>query len=346
MKAFKLTIIIVTLLFMFVTFVCCSGDDGKNTGEGKKIQLRISHPYGPNHPWHKGIEKFQEVLKNELGAQVQLEIYPNASLSEGNERTMVEQLGVGTLDLAVFAGSLAGTEFSAFAFPFLFDSRKTVMGMLSSPIALELLAKTKAKGFHGLAYWENGFRQITNNVRPIHTPADITGLKIRAPQVPQTLASLKALGANPTSVSLGELYVALSQGIADGQENPLPTIYNERFFEVQKYCTVFNYQWTPAILAINSDLYNTLPDNVKKAMEKAAKEGGEYASSLIAEQDKILIGELRATGIMEVYEPTEDELALFKAATSTQELRSNFDNIVGKDLLDRFIAEVHKIQQK
>ena len=345
MKRFKLTFIIITSLFMFFILAGCGSDEGTKTDGAKKFQLRISHLYSPDHPWHKGIEKFQEILKKELGDQVQLSIYPNASLSESNERTMVEQLGVGTLDLAVFPGSLAGTEFSAFAFPFLFDTRKTVTEMLTSPVALEVLDKAKTKGVHGLAYWENGFRQITNNVRPIRTPADVAGLKIRAPQVPQTLVSLKALGANPTSISIGELYVALSQGIADGQENPLVTIHHQRFFEVQKYCTVFNYQWSPAILGINNSLYNTLPNNIKTAMEKAAKEAGAYSMNLIAEQDQALIQKLRSLG-MEVYEPTKEELGLFKAATSTNELKAEFDKIVGKDLLDRFIAEVRKIQRQ
>ena len=343
MKRYSFTTLIIIIFFMFITLVGCSGDDGIKSDGVQKFQLRVSHTYSTNHPWHKGIEKFQEILKNELGDQVQLEIYTNASLSEGNERTMVEQLGIGTIDLALFSGSLAGTQFSAFAFPFLLNDRKTIDELISSPIALELLASIK--GFHGLAFWENGFRQITNNVRPIRTPADVAGLKIRAPQAQQILVSLKALGANPTSISLGELYVALSQGIADGQENPLTTIYNERFFEVQKYCTVFNYQWTPAILGISSNAYNSLPDNIKEVITKAAKEAGLYASSLIAEQDQVLAEELRSLG-MEVYTPTEDELALFRAATSTNELKAQFDTIVGKDLLDRFIAEVHKIQQK
>lgn len=345
---FKKVLTITLCVLLILSFAGCSkqqSDPASNDSELETITLRLSHIGSPEHPWQKGLEKFVEKVNKDTNGQVVIEIYPNASLSENNERTMVEQCQIGTLDMALFPASQGGNMFAAFSFPFQFESRDVVYKMLTSDIALEMMDEFESKGIKGLAYWENGFRQFTNNVRPIKTPEDFKGLKIRAPQVPQTLATLQALGANAMSVSLGELYVAMQQGLVDGQENPLATIYNERFYEVQKYCTVLNYAFSPQVLGIHVETYNKLPENVQKVLVDAAQEMSIYTSSLLEEQDATVIEKLKEVGT-EVHVCTPEEIAQFKAATNTEALREKFREIVGADLMDKFTATVNQITEE
>jgi tripartite ATP-independent transporter DctP family solute receptor len=345
-----LSLIVVTLL----VFGCGSppsappvstpaGGDGNPAPTEETFSLRLSHPFSPSHPWQAGAEKFVELLQIQVGDRVHVDIYPNASLSEQNEKTMTEQALLGTLDIVITPSPNVDKAFSVFGYPFSFENRDKVYALLATKPAVDLLNSSEARGLKGLCYWENGFRQLTNSIKTIKSPADMVGLKIRVPQSAEKIATITSLGANPVSVSLGELYVALSQGTADGQENPLTTIYNERYYEVQKYCTVFNYQWSPGTFGINTDVWNDLPADIQAAIQSSATEAGQYTSSLIAEQDNTLVKELADLG-MEMYIPTPEEMQLFKDATNTPTLYAEYEEIVGAEVLRDIRAELEKLQ--
>ncbi|MFA5536819.1 MAG: DctP family TRAP transporter solute-binding subunit [Bacillota bacterium] len=343
----KKNIFVITLVLILPILICSGCGNSKKTNanydQNERITLRLSHIVSPDHPWHKGLEKFAEKVKIDTSGQVVIDIYPNASLSENNERTMVEQVQVGTLEMALFPSSLGDNIFAAFTFPFQFETREAANKMLVSDIALNML--NDLKGIKGLGYWENGYRQITNNKHPIVTPDDFKGVKIRVPQAPQILANIKALGANAVSVSLGELYLALQQGLVDGQENVLSIIYNERFYEVQRFCTVCNYSYTPQILGINIDVYNNLSDDIKQVLLEASKEMALYTSQLLEEQDKVVIGELRKNK-MDVHVSSPEEIAKFKELTDTEALRDEYRKIVGQDLMNKFMAKAREINRE
>ncbi len=338
--------LIVIIIILVPTFCGCEKAGNKTSSDMKKeiITLKLSHIVSPEHPWQKALEHFAQNVNEKTGGRVVIEIYPNASLSHNNERTMVEQCQVGTLDMALFPASQGDNRFAAFSFPFQFASREAVNRMLKSDVAVEMLGFYEEKGIKGLAYWENGFRQLTNNKHPILTPEDMEGLKIRVPQAPQTVANIKAMGANPVSVSLGELYIALQQGVVDGQENVLSIIYNERLYEVQKYCTVCNYSYSPQILGIHTETYNRLPDDIKKVLLDEAREGMKN-SKIFDEQDLAWIEGLREKG-MEVHISTKDEILKFKNITNTEALKNEFRRIVGTDLMNRFMEDLKEISNE
>lgn len=276
--------------------------------------IKISHPGPPDHPWQKALEKYAGLVAERTNGTYKMEIYPNAQLSGGNERTMAEQLMVGTQQMGLFPSSLGNQAMLAFNLPFLFADRETIDKICDGPLGVEMLALHDKFGLKALAFWENGYRQITNNVRPILTPADMKGLKIRAPHAVQIIEAVKALGATPVPVSLGELYMALSQGIVDGQENPISSIYKFKFYEVQKYMTVINYSWSPVTLAMNKDFFDRLPKDIQKIVADTARELAPYARQLVQDEDAVYLKKLKEQG-MTVEILNKEQITAFREAT-------------------------------
>jgi tripartite ATP-independent transporter DctP family solute receptor len=188
-------------------------------------------------------------------------------------------------------------------------------------------------GLKAFSFWENGYHQFTNSKRPITKPEDMKGLKMRVPMTPCILESVKALGATPVPISLGELYMALSQGTADGQQNPLSTIYSNKYYEVQKYLTMIGYIWTPLVLGLNKSFYDSLPSDVQKVLADKGREVATYERGLIQEEDKILEKKLAELG-MNITTLSQEEIALFREATKG--VAGKLEPLIGKDLIKKF----------
>ena len=165
------------------------------------------------------------------------------------------------------------------------------------------------------------------------------GLKIRTPQAATTMAAITAMGANATAINAGELYVALSQDTVDGQENALSTIYNNGYYEVQKYCTVINYNWSPAIVIFNSELWNTLSADDQKIFEEVVAAAAEECNEQLAADDESYIAKLTEKG-MEVYTLTPEERNAFKILCNTDAVKEAYNNSVGADIMEKFAATV------
>lgn len=326
---------------LVLAVVGCSPSAPKQTEEPKvkAIIIRASTPTAPEHPWTKGLELVAKLVNERTEGRYKINVYPNASLSEGSEKTMTEQIFTGTLDMGISPAPLCSTVFSAFSFPFSYTDREHIARVCASPVAQEMLASLDEKGMHAVAYVENGFRQITNSKHAIKTPADMVGVKIRTPQSAATIAAMKAMGANPVAVSAGELYIALSQGTVDGQENALSTIYNNKYYEVQKYLTVINYNWSPAIVGMSREVWNKLSEGDKKIFQDAILEAAADINKQLAGLDGEMIGKLKEKG-MQVYVCTESDVALFKAKCDTDALREVYKGILGEDLMTRFFDAV------
>jgi tripartite ATP-independent transporter DctP family solute receptor len=324
-------------LFLMIlgSFLLVSGVISANhaNAQGKPVIIKGSHTGPPNHPWHISLKKYGDLVETRTQGKVKIELFPNAQLTGGNERTMVEQLMMGTQQMALFPTALAGDKWTVFGLPFLFPNRQKIYAICDGKLGQELLDMQESLGLKAVVFWENGFRQITNNKRPITKPEDMKGLKIRVPTVPQLLEAVKALGANPVPISKGELYMALSQGTVDGQENPLSNIYENKYYEVQKYLTVANYSWSPMTLAFNKSFYDRLPKDVQKVLYDAGREVASYARGLIEEEDKVLGKKLEEVG-MKVTILAEGQLALFREATKG--VVTTMEPIIGKDILKKF----------
>jgi tripartite ATP-independent transporter DctP family solute receptor len=225
-------------------------------------------------------------------------------------------LRTGAVDLAANSqGSISTVvpEYAAFGMPFLFPNLQAAWKVLDGPVGQELAKYTEAKGMVVLGYWDNGIRHISNKTRPINTPADLKGLKLRTPPDATTIDIMQALGADAQQIKFSELYVALQQGVVDGQENPLMNIWSSKLYEVQKYIsyTSHKYEMTPFVMSKRS--YDKLSEADRKIFHEAAAEATQFNRKASLESDQKLEGELKAKGI-QINRP---ELAPFVKATES-----------------------------
>ena len=324
----KLFISVTLVLFMLTMVSVNSG-----LCQEKPVSLKLGHAVAVEHPYHLGALKFAELVAQRTKNRVKIDVYPSTQL--GNERDMVEGLQLGTIDLVVTStGPLGGFVPKMFVvdLPFLFRDREHAYKVLDGPIGKNLLDAFSAKEIKGLAFWENGFRQITNNVRPIEKPDDLKGIKIRTMENKVHLASFKAFGASPTPMAWGEVYTALQQKTIDAQENPIAIIYFQKIAEVQKYLTLTGHFYSPTPLLMSMKAFNALPKDFQKIFEESAIECATYERNLLRNNEDKQIAELKAKG-MQITTPNKKPF-LDAAGSVYKEFEIQF----GKDTIDKIVT--------
>ena len=279
-----------------------------------QVKLTLGHNAAVGNPKHEASVKFAEIVKEKSGGKMLVQVAPAAQL--GDDVPILTSLRSGTVDFAANSqGSISSVvpEYSAFGMPFLFPSLQDAWKVLDGPVGQELAKRSAEKGLIVLGYWDNGIRHISNKVRPINTPADLKGLKIRTPPDAVTIDIMQALGAEAQQIKFSELYVALQQGVVDGQENPLMNIFSSKLYEVQKYIsfTAHKYEMTPFVMSKRS--YDKMSEADRKIIREAATEATIYNRKLSLESDQQLEGELKAKGIVF----NRPDLAPFQAATNS-----------------------------
>ncbi len=263
----------------------------------EKISLKFGHVLAPTHPYNLGALKFAEILKNNKDINVEVEVFHSSQL--GNERDLTEGLQLGSVDFALAPGTAALFEpkMALFDLPYLFRDRAHAYAVLDGPIGQEMAKDMPSKGLRLLAYWENGYRNVTNSMRPIEKPEDLQGIKIRVSENKVHVATFKAFGCNVTTMAFGEVFTALQQKTIDAQENPLAIIVSSKFYEAQPYLSLTEHVYMPAHLLVSEERWQSFPDNVKKAIQEAAIEARDYERKIIAEGDAKYIADLKAAGI-------------------------------------------------
>ncbi len=241
--------------------------------------------------------KFAEDLQAELGDAHTIEFYADAQL--GDEKELMQKLRLGTVQFTLISSIMTNVapEFALFDMPFLVKDRAHLKAIDAEIVQTELAPKTEESGLKVLSTWENGFRQITNNKRPINTPADLAGLKIRTPSSEWRVAMFTEWGANPTPMSFSEVFVALQTGTMDGQENPLTNITGANFQEVQKYLSLTGHVYSPAYLTTGLESWNNLPDDVKSAVRSVAASVQDWALAEGETADNELVDKVKAAGM-------------------------------------------------
>jgi len=307
---------------------------------GEKKIIRISNGVNDVHPAVLGGKKFKEVVEAKLGSKYEIQVYANAQL--GDDVRATESVRAGQLEMVVPSTSpLTGLnkDLMVFDLPFLFPNSIVANKVLQGPIGVRLLDSMSPKGLKALAYWENGFRQLSNSVREVKSPADVKGLKIRTMENPMHLAAWRALGANPTPMPFSEVFTAMQQKTIDGQENPVVVIYLQKFNEVQKYVTLTGHIYTPFLLLMNQKLWDGMPADDQKVFMEGAVAGREYILQLNREMTDTQIKKLREAG-MTITELTPQQLKAFQDAV--QPVYTQFEERIGKKLVDEIRAEVKK----
>ncbi len=275
-----------------------------------KMTLKFGSGHSQYHPIEQGYALIKDILAETSDGRINVELFPNAQL--GNESEMVEMTKLGTMTgISVGRFEETSTKLYLLTLPFLFKDYAHVNKTLAGPVGEYLATFPEKNGLKVLDWWHSGFRQITNKVRPIKTPADFEGLKMRTPPLENILRTMKAFGASATPIPYPELYMALKTGVVDGQENPYVNIYSEKFYEVQKYVTEVNYIYIPSPFLVNLDWWNSLDPEDRDLIQNAVKVAGKFCNGLTESQDKEYLRKLVEEHGMEFYSPTDEERAAF-----------------------------------
>ncbi|WP_323771774.1 TRAP transporter substrate-binding protein [Antarctobacter sp.] len=256
--------------------------------------------------------QFAEKLQAQLGDAHEVVFYADAQL--GDEKELMQKLRLGTVQFTLISSIMTNVspEFALFDMPFLVQDRAHLKAIDAEIVQAELAPKAEAQGLHVISTWENGFRQITNNVRPINKPEDLDGLKIRTPSSEWRLSMFKQWGANPTPMAFSEVFVALQTGTMDGQENPLTNITGANFQEVQKYLSLSGHVYSPTYLTTGAGTWADLPDEVKSAVVMVAAEVQDWSLAEGEKADSELVDKVKAAGV----EVNTADKAAFVAASA------------------------------
>jgi TRAP-type transport system periplasmic protein len=292
------------------------------------LDLRMSVESTPGSPTQTMLAAFRDALQEELGDAVAIEYYDGGTL--GDEIVHMEMVRAGQLDVIPIGSDAVqlDSKWAVFDMPFLIPDRETAVRILDGEIGQQLAASMRESAdLQVLGFGEIGFRNITNNVRPIVTPADLNGLKLRTPGSKTRILAFQKLGATPVTMNIGELYLALQQGTVDGQENPLANIKAFSWNEVQDYLSLSSHVYTPITLVMNGARWDGLSDEHKAAVEKAARKAVEHSRQFGADADATLldqlsqdmqVNEIDLQAFREAAEPIWDEIAPIAGEDFTQ----------------------------
>jgi len=280
----------------------------------EQMELKLGHVGGPGSLFELSCEEFAKRANAKLGDKAKVVVYGSSQL--GGDKEMVQKLKLGTLDMALPSTVMSSENdlFGLFEMPYLVKDRAH-MGRIEKKIFWTKLAPTvESKGLKILAVWENGYRNITNSKRPIKTPADLQGIKLRVPEGKWRLKMFQAYGANPSPMKLSEVFTALQTGVMDGQENPLTQIYSSKFQEVQKYLSLTGHVYTPAYITYSKAKWDSLPKDIRDILEQTAKATQSFVYATAQKLDDELLAKMKAAG-MAVNEA--DKNAFIKASKPT-----------------------------
>ena len=287
------------------------------TAYAQATKLTLGHGAAPGNPRHEAAVRFADVVKAKTSGRLEVQVAHSAQL--GDDAAMVTALRTGALDMSANSqGAVANAvpEYAAFGMPFLFANPAQAFKVLDGPLGKELADKSAEKGMVVLGYWDNGIRQMTNSKRPITKVDDMKGLKMRTPPDAVLVDIMQALGADPQQIKFSELYVALQQGVVDGQENPLANIHASKLYEVQKNLAMTNHQFQMTPFLISKRTWEKLSADDRKAVQDAANEATTLQRKLSAEADAKLLADLKAQGVQVT---TVDRGAFAKATDKVTE---------------------------
>ncbi|MGI6028023.1 MAG: DctP family TRAP transporter solute-binding subunit [Candidatus Heteroscillospira sp.] len=280
---------------------------------GEVITLRASSSTAPSHPYNMGLEKFAELVSERTNGQIKIDIFANAQL--GDERANIEDLQMGTLDIAVSSTGPLGNfieDYLILDLPYLFSGYDHAHAVLDGEIGQNLMDKLGDLGIVGGAFWENGFREMTNSKHPINTPEDCKGLKLRCMENQAHIAAFSALGMDPTPMAWSEVFSALQQGVIDGQENPIAVIYSNAVYEAQQYLAITNHVYSASMILFSKSTMDKLTPEQQQILLDASKEVADYERGLCEDGEAEQIAEMEQAGL----EVTYPDIALFQEALS------------------------------
>ena len=307
-----------------------------------KWNMKFGHDMPEDSAQHVAALKYADLVKERTKGQVEIKVFPAQQL--GTDPEMVQQAQMGTLEIvlpptAKISGFAAQLQLADL--PFLFPSKEICYQVLDGPVGDKVLALLDAKGLKGVSFWESGFKQITAN-KAIRKPEDFAGMKVRVMESPLLIAQYKQVKANPVPIDFAETYNALQQGVVDAQENPLVSIVNMKFYEVQKYTMLSNHGFLGYAFLFSKKVYDGLPADIQKIMRDTARELASFERQDTARREAGYIERIKKGG-SQIVTLTPQELQGF--AKAFQPVHQQFAKTIGEDLLKETYAHIEKLRK-
>ncbi|MGC3940814.1 TRAP transporter substrate-binding protein [Roseobacter sp. EG26] len=300
--------------------------------------IKVGHGAAEAFHMHRALLKFEELVEAGSNGEIDVQIFPSSQM--GPDREMIEGVQTGVLEMAIPPSSFfAGWDpaFAVIELPYMYASKDVAFDVLDGAAGDQMLERVESQGLVGLGWLELGVRNVTNNVRPVATPEDLEGVKLRTMKVPAHVATFETLGANPTPMNFGEVYSALQQGVIDGQENPLAIITSQRFYEVQKYLSTTGHVFAVYMPVMSQFFYDSLSAEHQKLVKDSMAAARVYQAELVAAEDAAQLEQIRAAGV-EVLELTAEQRQAF--ADKTESVRLQYREEVGTEAYDAWVAAV------
>ncbi len=342
--------IIALLLAMVMVFTLCAcggGSNGSSAGDedvgDETYTIRIACENSDSYPSTLGLYQMEKYIESHTDGKVQVEVCASGQL--GGEEETLEQVAQGNLEMAVasFAPIVSYVpEFEVMDIPFVYNSYAEAWMVLDSYVGTDLLDKMESQGLKGLAYMENGMRQVTSNVSAINSIDDFKGVKLRTMQNNNHMASFSALGANPTPVAFSELYISLSQKVVDAQENPIANVTDKKLYEVQDYLSITNHIYDAMPLVCNLDFFNSLPQSYQKIVQAGAIYAQEFSRFCNMEREELILADLADKYGMQV-NTVSDEARAEMAEVAQPAVMELVAKDIGQDAVDQYMQDVQDV---
>lgn len=304
--------------------------------DGQKYTLKLGHVANTTNPYAMAADRFAQLVKERTNGNVEIQVYPSSQL--GDQRDLLEGLQLGTIDIVLTSSAVLAQfapKVQVIDLPYLFRDSQHVYKVLDGPLAKDIFTGLDKVGMENISSWENGFRHLTNSRNPITKPEDMKGLKIRVMENKVYIEMMKALGANPTPMAMGEVFTALQQKTVDAQENPISQIFASRFYEVQKYLTLDGHTYSPELVVFSTKTISKLPKDYMDTIRKTADEVRDWERKKMADDEAKMLDTCKQSG-MQVTTLTPEQQKSF--ADAMKPVWGQFESIVGKDLIDKIVA--------
>jgi tripartite ATP-independent transporter DctP family solute receptor len=299
-----------------------------------QTEIKFGHVGEPGSLFAASADEFAKRANAKLGSKAKVVVFGSSQL--GGDKELLQKLKLGTVDMALPSTVMSSEAdmFGVFEMPYLVKDRGHMAKIEKELFWPKIAPEAEKKGLKVLAVWENGYRHITNSKRPINTPQDLQGIKLRVPEGKWRVKMFQTYGANPSPMKFSEVFTALQTGVMDGQENPYTQIYSAKFQEVQKFLSVTGHVYTPAYVTVGTRKWASLPEDVRKVLEDTAKETQQFVYEKAAKDDEELLGKIKAAGV-QVNTPSKDA---FVAASKP--VYDEFAKEVpgSREIIDRAIA--------
>ncbi len=303
----------------------------------KPIVIKFTHVVAVDTPKGQAAEYFKKLVEERSGGKIVVEVYPNSSLFD--DKNVMEPLMTNAIQIAAPAFSKFtkfAPQLQLFDLPFLFNDADHLHKVTTGPVGKKVLSVVGKKGLVGLAFWDNGFKELSAN-KPLLVPSDAAGLKFRIMSSKVLEAQMKAVGANPQVLPFSEVYSALQQKVVDACENPLSNFFTQKFYEVQSDLTMSNHGYLGYLVVTNKIFWKKLTADQQKLISKAMQEATVYGNDLATKMAEDYLAKIKATGKTNIHQLSAEQRKAWKDKMLT--IYPEFYDVVGKDLIEEAISE-------